>query len=114
MIAQAWNQDLEAGALMVDRPVVSSLTHELLHVAAGVQDVVGEEPIPNRPALPAAGAPSAMNSFPYFRSLQIAPSSVDDCSGVPVANTDAICGRILNGYTCAGTGSFSFDYTESE
>jgi hypothetical protein len=109
VIVNAATVDLEAGALTTARPVVSSLTHELLHVAAGLLDSGNELPTPSVPvALPAATAPSSMNSFPYFRSLGIGSGTVARCgpgAAIPTGNagTAELCRRMLLGYTCPGS-----------
>lgn len=113
VIVQAQSGDLEAGALRTARPVASSLAHELVHVLAGVQDSAAEQIGSGSQsfAFPVPGDPSVMNSFPFFRSLRIGSTAPADCVGTAggVPTTAALCGRILNGYTCGGP---AIDFTE--
>jgi len=113
VIVQARGVDLEAGSLKTARPVASSLAHELVHVLAGVQDSAAERIGSGSQsfAFPVPGDPSVMNSFPFFRSLQIGSTAPADCVGTAggVPSTAALCGRILNGYTCD---SPAIDFTE--
>jgi len=50
-----------------------------------------------------------MNSLPFLRSPQLGAATVYDCSNDPLPSTDALCDRILNGFTCAVTGSYGRD-----
>lgn len=115
VLLQVRDGDLEGDTLQVDRPVASSLAHELMHVLAGVQDNANEvapgngEPLD----LPTPGQPSVMNSFPFFRSLSVGSGAlVRDCDegsiGMDPSGTDAICSRALDGYACALAGPFDF------
>jgi len=103
------SQDLEGGALRIDRPVASSLTHELVHVAAAVHDSENEDPSVLPIAHPATSAPSIMNSFPYYRALNIPDTSVAECDD-PLGSVDTltVCRRILDGYDCAGYPDIQF------
>lgn len=106
--------DLEAGALRIDRPVASSLAHELGHAAAGVGDNEDEQKQPGL-SLP-KNEPSIMNSFPFFRSLSFGGASTNCSSSsgpVTTTTTQAFCGRLLNGFSCDNSTSQSpLDYTE--
>jgi len=117
VLLQARDGDLEGDTLQVDRPVGSSLAHELVHVLGAVQDNFRE--VGFDPALPAPDAPSITNSFPFFRSLAVGePGSpvqaADDCAlgleFVPTgqAGLDALCTRALNGFSCLDKGPFDF------
>jgi len=127
-LVQARSGDLEAGPLKRDRPVASSLAHELVHVLGAVQDNRDEEPDPpnDQPvALPTPGEPSVMNSFPFFRSLEVGgldsgvavPDDCDVTGEVPngQAGVDFICTRALNGFSCpdpsSGDVKGPFDFT---
>lgn len=118
VLAQARDGDLEGDSLQVDRPVASSLAHELVHVLGAVEDNADE--VADIPNLPTQGSPSVMNSFPFFRSLEVGdPGSQvtlpDSCAlvggGIPngQAGIDAICTRVLDGFSsCLGNGPFDF------
>jgi len=115
VIVQAQSGDVEAGPLKKDRPVASSLAHELAHVLAGVQDNANEvSPFNGQPVdLPLPGQPSVMNSFPFFRSLDVGSGTeVQDCEGALIGTgqpgTNTMCTRALNGYECLGEGLFDF------
>lgn len=117
VLMQARDGDLEGDSLQQARPVASSLAHELVHVAAGIQDNANEVAVINGQPLdlPTPAQPSVMNSFPFFRSLRIGSGTfVRDCDegflGAGAAGDDAMCARMLGGYTCAAS-SF-FDFTE--
>jgi len=116
VIVQASGLDLEAGSLRTARPVASSLAHELAHVLAGVQDTaaeaLGSSEIPF--AFPDPSNPSVMNTFPFFRSLQVGSTVLTDCSeqeAGDVSDTTELCRRIVSGYAC-GTGIPAIDFTE--
>ena len=122
VIAQAQSGDLEAGTLRTSRPVVSSLAHELLHALAAIQDNALETSPENGQLvdLPTPADPSAMNSFPFFRSLQIGATGGpvvvrDACEpfggsiGVGPAALATVCRRMLEGFTCIGR---DLDFTE--
>jgi hypothetical protein len=116
-IVQASSDDLEAGPLEIDRPVASSLAHELGHAAAGVSDDLAELPRPGVPALPNSATPSLMNTFPYFRTLDLAKGGVIDCnlnslgSGPQTSNS---CSRLLSGFSCQNSvpSNVPLDFTE--
>ena len=119
IIVQSQAMDLEAGTLKVDRPVMSSFSHELMHVIAAIDDNANEKPAnpptSNQPIhLPTPTQPSLMNSFPFFRSLAIGNASVGDSCDPSVivsgkAGLDLACKRVLSSSTCPlGV----FDFTE--
>jgi len=114
-LVQARSGDVEAGPLRKDRPVASSLAHELAHVLAGVQDNANEvSPFNGQPVdLPLPGQPSVMNTFPFFRSLDVGSGTeVQDCEGALIGTgqpgTNTMCTRALNGYRCLDQGLFDF------
>lgn len=111
--------DTEAGALVVDRPVASSLAHELLHVMTGVDDNRDEKPLDTRPvALPTGAAPgcsdptcagSVLNSFPFFRNLSVGNATLAACEPpVPISSTEELCERALGGFNC----TIDLDFTD--
>jgi hypothetical protein len=109
--------DSETGALGTDRPVLSSLAHEFVHIIAGIQDNAEEEG--EAQGLPMAlplgpDFSSLMNSFPFFRSLVLGSASSAECPpfAPKVSSLDEICQRILVGYECPASAGERLDYTE--
>ncbi len=110
---QARFNDTRGGADRVDRPVISNLGHEFVHVLAGVRDNQNERPAGFPVALPPGpGGASLMNSSPFFRSLALGTASAPICGDpedpVPVSSIDEICQRVLDGYNCPGSGTLDF------
>ncbi len=115
---QARFNDTEGGADRVDRPVISNLGHEFVHVLAGVRDNQNEPPAGFPVDLPPGpGGASLMNSSPFFRSLALGTASSPICEDedVPVSSIDEICQRVLGGYRCPGVpapAELRLDFTE--
>jgi hypothetical protein len=110
-IVQARLSDTEGGADRVDRPVISKLGHEFAHVLAGVSDNENEPPAGFPVDLPPGpGGASLMNSSPFFRSLALGTASSPICEDeyIPVSSIDEICQRVVDGYSCPGSGTLDF------
>lgn len=98
--------DTEPEARLIDRPVASSLMHELVHVATAADDNTN----PNEVVGPLDPG-SVLNSSPTFSSLTVGNAQITACRmevAVPVDDTEDLCIRALEGFICGPSPVFDF------